>query len=49
MVAEGLNILMSKTIIADEEFLGYGIGRDEDLNISHIQFSYDTIITRKRS
>ncbi|GAU51064.1 hypothetical protein TSUD_300060 [Trifolium subterraneum] len=48
MVAEGFNILMSK-VVADGEFVGYGVGRNEDLAISHLQFADDTLIIGKRS
>jgi hypothetical protein len=35
--------------VEDGEFVGYGVGRDEDLILSHLQFADDTIIIGKRS
>ncbi|MCH80227.1 cysteine-rich receptor-like protein kinase [Trifolium medium] len=48
MVAEGFNVLMQK-VIMDREFEGYGVGRDEELTISHLQFADDTLVIGKRS
>ncbi|MCH92362.1 LINE-1 reverse transcriptase like, partial [Trifolium medium] len=48
MVAEGFNVLMSKAV-EDREFVGYGIGGDEALYISHLQFADDTIIIGRKS
>jgi hypothetical protein len=47
MVAEGFNCLMSKAVM-DKEFLGYGVGSDEELTISHLQFADDTLVIGKR-
>ncbi|MCI82897.1 RNA-directed DNA polymerase (Reverse transcriptase), partial [Trifolium medium] len=43
ILAEGFNVLMNKAV-EDMEFTGYGVGMDEDLIISHLQFADDTII-----
>jgi hypothetical protein len=47
LVAEGFNVLMSKAV-SDREFVGYGVGRDEELTISHLQFADDTLVIGKR-
>ncbi|MCH83014.1 LINE-1 reverse transcriptase like [Trifolium medium] len=48
LVAEGLNVLMDKAV-ADGSFVGYGVGRDESLSVSHLQFADDTLIIGRKS
>ncbi|GAU35104.1 hypothetical protein TSUD_162080 [Trifolium subterraneum] len=48
MVAEGLNVLINKAV-ADGSFVGYGVGREEKVFVSHLQFAYDTLIIGRKS
>ncbi|XP_045802189.1 uncharacterized protein LOC123895742 [Trifolium pratense] len=47
LVAEGLNVLISKAVF-DKSFLGYGVGRAENVTLSHLQFADDTLIIGRK-
>jgi hypothetical protein len=48
LVAEGFNVLMSKAVEVGN-FMGYKVGEEEELSISHLQFADDTLIIGKKS
>jgi len=48
LAAEGLNVLMLSLLEA-ELFQGYKVGRGEDMCLSHLQFTDDTLIIGKKS
>ena len=48
LAAEGFNILM-KAMVEAHLFQGYGVGRVEDVRLTHLQFADDTLIIGEKS
>ena len=48
LAAEGFNILMNAAVEA-QLFRGYGVGRDEEVGLTHLQFADDTLIIGEKS
>jgi hypothetical protein len=43
LAAEGLNVLM-EAVVARNMFTGYGIGEQDPVTVSHLQFADDTLL-----
>jgi len=48
LAAEGFNVLMN-AVVAAQLFHGYGIGRDSEVRLTHLQFADDTLIIGEKS
>jgi len=48
LAAEGFNILMN-ALVGAQLFQGYGVGRDEEVRLTHLQFADDTLILGAKS
>ncbi|XP_039687884.1 uncharacterized protein [Medicago truncatula] len=48
LAAEGLNVLM-KAVVGAQLFTGYGVGGANDVRVTHLQFTDDTLIIGEKS
>lgn len=48
LAGEGFNVLMNSMVGADM-FKGYGVGRDGEVRLTHLQFADDTLIIGEKS